>query len=291
MTTALTARESEEVERANASGLPPVVFIHGLWLPPDSWNPWRELLESRGYTTLAPGWPDEPLTAEAARSNANALANKGVAEITDHHAGIIEKLSIKPALIGHSFGGLIAQKLAGYGLSAASVAIDPAPYRSVLPLPFSALKSAFPALKSPGNRTKTVMLTYAQFRYAFANVVDETEAKELYDTYAVPAPARPLFQAATANFNPSTEAKVDYKTVERGPLMIIEGGEDHTVPPAIAKAQYKLQKKNPGNTEFHKIPARGHSLTIDGGWQDVAEVAHEFLKRNWALHPASAPRS
>jgi non-heme chloroperoxidase len=291
MTTALTARESEEVERANASGLPPIVFIHGLWLSPDSWSPWRELFESRGYTTLAPGWPDEMSTIEAARSNASALANKGVVDITDHHAGIIERLTIKPAIVGHSFGGLIAQKLAGYGHSSVTVAIDPAPFRGVLSLPFSALKAAFPALKSPGNRNKTVMLTYKQFRFAFANVVGETEAKELYDKYAVPAPARPLFQAATANFNPHAETSVDTKAAERGPLLIVEGSEDNTVPWAVANAEYKLQKKNPSNTEIHKIPGRGHSLVIDSGWRDVAEVTHEFFRRNWSCVPATAPRS
>lgn len=291
MTTALTARESEEVERANASGLPPVVFIHGLWLPPESWSPWRELFESRGYTTLAPGWPDEMSSIQSARSNASALANKGVAEITDHHASIIERLNMKPALIGHSFGGLIAQKLAGYGHSAATVAIDPAPFRGVLALPFSALKAAFPALKNPANRAKTVMLTYKQFRFAFANVVDETEARELYENYAVPAPGRPLFQAATANFNPHAETSVDTRASERGPVMIVSGGDDNTVPWAVANAEYKLQKKNPSNTEIHKIPGRGHSLTIDSGWPDVAEVAHEFFRRNWVRQSAATPQN
>jgi len=281
MTTALNAREAEEVERANASSLPPVVFVHGLWLLADSWGAWRELFESRGYTTIAPGWPDELASTEAARANPNTLAGKGVGEVTDHYAGIIQQLHIKPAIVGHSFGGLIAQKLAGYGLSAASIAIDPAPFRGVLPLPLSALKAAFPALKSPANRNGTVMLTYKQFRFAFANVVDETEAKALYERYSVPGPGRPLFQVAAANFNPASEASVDTKTVERGPMLVLAGGDDNTVPWAVANASFKLQHRNSANTEIHKMPGRGHSLTIDSGWRDVAEVSLEFLGRNW----------
>ena len=163
-------------------------------------------------------------------------------------------------MIGHSFGGLLAQILAGRGLSAASVAIDPAPFRGVLPLPISALQSAVPVLGNPANRHRAVPLTYEQFRYAFANAVSEDEAKELYDTFAVPASGAPLFQAATANLNPWTEAKVDHKNPERGPLLIISGEKDHTVPWAIANASYKKQKKNKGVTEIVEMQGRGHAL-------------------------------
>jgi pimeloyl-ACP methyl ester carboxylesterase len=192
---------------------------------------------------------------------------------------VIGKLSAKPAVVGHSLGGLLAQILAGRGLSAASVAIDPAPFRGVLPLPISALKSAAPVLRNPANRNRAVPLTYEQFRYAFANAVGKDEAKQLYETFAVPAPGAPVFQAATANLNPWTEAKVDTGNPDRGPLLIMDGEKDHTVPWAIANASYKKQRKNEGVTEIVKVPNRGHSLTIDSGWREVCDTALAFVKR------------
>jgi pimeloyl-ACP methyl ester carboxylesterase len=188
-------------------------------------------------------------------------------------------LQRKPAIIGHSFGGLLAQILAGRGLSLATVAIDPAPFRGVLPLPLSALRSAFPVLGNPANRHRAVPLTYEQFRFAFANAVSEEEAKQLYEEFAVPAPGAPLFQAATANLNPWTEAKVDTENPDRGPMLIISGEKDHTVPWAIANATFHLHQKNPGLTEIVEIPNRGHALTIDSGWREVATTALEFVKR------------
>jgi non-heme chloroperoxidase len=199
--------------------------------------------------------------------------------VADHFQDVIGKLSKKPAVIGHSFGGLLAQILAGRGLSAASVAIDPAPFRGVLPLPISALRSASPVLHNPANRHRAVPLTYEQFRYGFANAVSEDEAKELYDTFAVPAPGAPIFQATTANFNPRAETKVDSENPDRGPLLIISGERDHTVPPAIANASYKKQQRNSGVTEIVEIPGRGHALTIDSGWREVADTALAFVKR------------
>src|SRR6185312_10792805 len=236
--------EAQQIEEANASELTPVVFIHGLWLLPTSWDRWRPVFEEAGYATLAPGWPDDPVTVEDANKHPEVLAHKSVGQIADHFGDVIGKLTKKPALIGHSFGGLLTQILAGRGSAAVSVAIDPAPFRGVLPLPISALRSSAPVLENPLNWNRAVPLTYEQFRYAFANAVDEAEAKELYETYAVPAPGAPLFQAATANFNPWTEAKVDTKNPDRGPLLIVSGEKDHTVPWAIANASFKRQQHN-----------------------------------------------
>jgi pimeloyl-ACP methyl ester carboxylesterase len=275
----LTDRERSEVEAANASGRQPVVFVHGLWLLAASWDRWRALFDERGYTTIAPGWPDDPASTDEARANPDALAGKMLGEITEHHAEAIRALERKPALIGHSFGGLLVQKLAGMGLAAGTVAIDPAPFRGVLPLPISALRAASPALKNPANRRRAVMLTYDEFRYGFANAVSEEEAHELYDAYSVPGSAYVLFQAAFANFNPRTEARVETKNAERGPLLVISGEKDHTVPHAIAHASYKRYKRAEGITEFTEIAGRGHSLTIDSGWKPVAETALTFLDR------------
>src|SRR4051794_34727139 len=222
------------IENANASGKTPVVFVHGLWLLPTSWDRWRALFEAAGYATLIPGWPDDPNTVEDANRHPEVMANKTVGQVADHFEDVVRQLTKKPAIVGHSFGGLLTQILAGRGCAAASVAIDPAPFRGVLPLPVSALKSAFPVLHNPANHHRAVPLTYEQFRFGFANAVSEDEAHELYNTYAVPAAGAPLFQAATANLNPWTEAKVNSKAEDRGPLLIIEGENDNTVPWAVA---------------------------------------------------------
>jgi non-heme chloroperoxidase len=273
----VTAGELAEVERANASDKPTVVFVHGLWLLPSSWDSWREYFEIRGYNTIAPGWPGDPATVAEGRLHPQLFARKSIGGITDHLVEVIELLDSKPAIVGHSFGGLITQKLAGLGHANVSVAIDPAPFRGVLSLPLSSLKAAFPVLGNPTNRKKSVMLTYDQFRFAFANAVTETEAKQLYDTYPVPGSGLPLFQAALANLYPATEAKVDSKNPARGPLKIIAGEHDNTAPWAIANASYKLQKRNTAVTEIELIKNRGHSLTIDSGWEAVAQTALDFV--------------
>jgi pimeloyl-ACP methyl ester carboxylesterase len=275
----ITEHEEQQVEQANASRRGPVVFIHGLWLLPSSWDRWASVFEAAGYTTLTPGWPDDPETVEEAKAHPEIFAHKTVKQVADHFADLIAQLTTKPAVIGHSFGGLITQIIAGRGLAAASVAIDPAPFRGVLPLPISSLKSAAPVLGNPANRNRAVPLTYEQFRFAFANAVSEDEAKELYETFAVPTPGAPLFQAASANLNPWTEAKVDTKNPERGPLLILDGENDNTVPWAVANATYQRQQRNEGVTELVKMPHRGHALTIDSGWRAVADTALNFVTR------------
>jgi non-heme chloroperoxidase len=275
----ITEYEALEVARANQDGRQPVVFVHGLWLLPSSWDPWAALFEEAGYVALAPGWPDDPDTVEEAAAHPEVFAHKTVGQVADHFDEVIRGLKKKPAVIGHSFGGLLAQIIAGRGLSAATVAIEPAPFRGVLPLPFSALKSAWPVLGNPANRNRAIPLTYDQFRYGFANAVGEDEAKSLYATYAVPASGIPLFQAATANLNPWTEAKVDVEREDRGPLLIMSGERDNTVPRAISHAAYEQQRRNPGITEFTEAPNRGHSIVIDGGWREVAQNAVDFVKR------------
>jgi non-heme chloroperoxidase len=275
----ITQHEAEQVALANATGRPPVVFVHGLWLLPSSWDRWAAVFEAAGFTALAPGWPDDPDTVAEANAHPDVMAHKTVGQVADHFVEIIRKLNKKPAVIGHSFGGLLAQILAGRGLSAATVAIDPAPFRGVLPLPFSALKSAWPVLGNPANRNRAIPLTYEQFRFGFANAVSEDEAKDLYATFAVPASGAPLFQAAAANLNPWTEAKVDTENPERGPMLIVSGEKDHTVPWAIAEASFKQQEKNFGVTEIVEMPNRGHALTIDSGWREVATTALTFVRR------------
>ena len=270
---------ADQVEKANSTGLNPIVFIHGLWLLPSSWDRWAAVFEEAGYTTLKPGWPDDPETVAEAKAHPEVFAHKTVGQVADHYSDVIGKLKKKPAVIGHSFGGLLAQIVAGRGLSAATVAIDPAPFRGVLPLPLSALKSASPVLGNPANINRAVPLTYEQFRYAFANAVSEDEAKELYGSFAVPASGKPLFQAATANLNPWAEVKVDTTNDDRGPLLFISGEKDNTVPWAITNASYKRQKRNQSVTEIVEMPNRGHALVIDSGWREVADKTLAFVQR------------
>jgi non-heme chloroperoxidase len=269
----------EQVARANASGQVPVVFIHGLWLLASSWDRWAALFQEAGYAAVSPGWPDDPDTVAQAAADPGVFAGKTVGQVANHYSEVIGTLTRKPAVIGHSFGGLLAEIVAGRGQSAATVAVDAAPFRGVLPLPLSSLKAAFPVLGNPANRHRAVPLTFSQFRFAFANAVSEDEAHQLYDTFAVPASGVPLFQAAAANFNPRTEAHVDTRNPHRGPLLIISGAKDNTVPRAISRAAYKLQDHNSGVTEFAELPSRGHSLTIDSGWAQVAQTALDFIKR------------
>jgi non-heme chloroperoxidase len=276
----ISERENREIEEANASGHTPVVLIHGLWLLPSSWDRWVDFFEQAGYAPLTPDWPDDPATVEQARATPEVFAGKTLEQVADHTTEIIHALDKKPAVMGHSTGGLLAQMLAGRGLSGATVAIDPGVFRGVLPLPASVLRGVGPFLINPLTRRRAITLTFDQFKYGWTNALeDEKEAKELYDTFHVAGSGLSLVQMGNANLNPWTEAKVDTKNPDRGPLLIIEGEKDHTVPWAIANAAYKRQRRNPGVTEIVKIPNRGHALTIDHGWREVAQTALDFVKR------------
>ena len=266
---AITEHEQGEIDSANASGKKPVVFVHGLWLLPSSWNRWREVFEEAGFSTLAPGWPDDPETVEEANADPGVFAHKSVGQVADHYEAVISKLADRPAVIGHSFGGLLAQILAGRGRSTATVAIDPAPFRGVLPLPISALRSAAPVLRNPANHHRAVPLTYEQFQYAFANAVDENEAKELYETYAVPGPGTPIFQAASANLNPWTEVKVKTKNPKRGPCSSWTGSA--TTPfrgrsPRRRTRSNDATRASPRSCGFLSAVTRSPSTTVGERW-------------------------
>jgi pimeloyl-ACP methyl ester carboxylesterase len=279
----LTAHEVSEINAANDSGRQPVLFVHGLWLLSSSWDRWRRVFEDAGFATVAPGWPDDPDSVEQARQDPEVFAGKMVGAVTDHYAAAIGQLSRKPAVVGHSFGGLIAQKLAGEGLAATTVAVDPAPFRGILPVPASSIKASAAVLSNPANRGRAIALTFDQFRYGWANAVDEDEARQLYDTFHVAASAVPIFQAVAANLNPFSETKVDTHNPARGPLLIIGGENDHTVPPVLTELAFKHQDKNPAAvTEYVVLPGRGHALTIDHGWREVAQTALDFITVNTA---------
>ena len=255
----------------------PAVFIHGLWLHATSWGPWLERFRDDGYDPSAPGWPHEPATVADAREHADAVANLGIDEITEHFANIIEHLDQQPIIVGHSFGGLFAEKLLGEGYGAAAVAIDPAQIKGVLPLPLAQLRSALPALGNPANLHKAVSLTRKEFRFGFGNAVTEEESGELYDRWTIPSPAKPLFQAAVANFSLHSPAKVNTENADRGPLLLISGTEDHTVPDVVTRSTLKQYRDSSAVTELKQFEGRGHSLTIDSGWKDVADTILDWL--------------
>ncbi len=280
-TSTLADWERGEIARANESDRTPVMFVHGLWLLSSSWAPWQAFFEDNGFVALAPGWPDDPATVAEAKEHPEVFAKKMVQQVTDHYLEAVAQLDRSPAVIGHSTGGLIAQKIAGEGVAAVTVSIDNAPFKGVLPLPASSLKSAAPVLTNPANVRRGVSLTWEQFQYSWVNALGEDEGRRLYEEFHVAAAAVALFQAAFANFNPfGGDAQVDSKNPARGPLLLIGGEKDHTVPPAIVNASYKIQAKhNPGITEEIIIPDRGHSLTIDSGWREVADEALAFVQR------------
>jgi alpha-beta hydrolase superfamily lysophospholipase len=256
----------------------PVIFIHGLWLHATSWNPWIDRFRSAGYEPLAPGWPGDPDTVEEARAHPELIADHGIDDVVAHFAKIIDGLDARPILIGHSFGGMIAQKLLGQDLAVAAIAIDAAQIKGVLPLPLSALRATLPVFKNPGNRHGAVSLTPDQFRYAFGNAISEEESRELYERWAMPAPGKPLFEAAAANFNPHSPAKVDTANELRGPLLLIMGGRDNTVPESVTRATLKQYRHSHAVTDIKDFPDRAHSLTIDSGWSEVADTSLAWLK-------------
>lgn len=258
----------------------PVIFIHGLWLHATSWNPWLDLFRQAGYAPSAPGWPGEPDTVEAARANPASVADHGIDDVVEHYAKIIAGLGRSPILIGHSFGGMIAQKLLGQNLAAATIAIDAAQIKGVLPLPLSALRATLPVFRNPTNKHKAVSLTAEQFRYAFGNAVSEQESQELFERWAIPAPGKPLFEAAAANFNPHSPAKVDTANDKRGPLLLITGGRDHTVPESVTRATLKQYRHSDAVTDLQDFPDRAHSLTVDSGWRDIADASLSWLTKN-----------
>jgi pimeloyl-ACP methyl ester carboxylesterase len=258
----------------------PVLFVHGLWLHSTSWAPWIEKFDAAGYSASAPGWPGDPETVALSRENPEAIAGHGIDDVVDHYAGIIAGLETAPILIGHSFGGTIVEKLLGQGHGAAGIAIDAAPIKGVLALPVSSLKASFPVLKNPANSSKAISLTAEQFQYAFGNAIPEAESAELYEKWTIPAPGKPLFQAASANFHPHSAAAVDTDKSDRGPLLLIMGGKDHTVPEAITKSTLKQYKRSTAVTELLEFSDRGHSLTIDHGWEEVAQSCLDWLAKN-----------
>jgi pimeloyl-ACP methyl ester carboxylesterase len=260
-----------------------VVLIHGLWMSPLSWERWAERFEARGIRVIAPGWPGVEGDVEQLRADPSALDELGIAEILDSYEQQIRALERPPIIMGHSFGGAFAEILLDRGLGAAGVAIDAAGVRGITKLPLSTLRSGFPVLKSPANRHRAVALTFEEFHYAFTNTMDEAQAREAYERYAVPGPGRVLWEAALANFNPRTPLQLDFSKPHRAPLLLIAGGEDHVVPAVVDKAAARRFERSDAVTVFKEFPGRSHYTIGQEGWEEVADFALD-----WALEHAAA---
>jgi pimeloyl-ACP methyl ester carboxylesterase len=254
----------------------PVIFIHGLWLHASSWGPWLVLFGQAGYEPAAPGWPGDPDTVELARANPDSIANHGIDDVTNHYAAFIDTLPARPIIIGHSFGGMIAEKLLGMDYGAAAIGIDAAQIKGVLPLPLSSLRATLPVFKNPANIHKAVSLTAKEFHYSFGNALSEEESNDLHERWAIPAPGKPLFEASVANFSLHSPDKVNTGNEARGPLLLTMGKQDHTVPEAITKSTFKQYRQSVAVTEVEEFD-RGHSLTIDSGWRQVADACLAWL--------------
>lgn len=254
-----------------------VLFIPGLWIHSTAWEPWARLYERAGYTTIVEGWPGEAATPDATRANPEALNGVGLEQITEHYARLISQLPAAPLVIGHSFGGVVAQKLLSRGLVSQAVAVDPGPIKGVTKLPFAQIRSALPVVKSKKNRDRTVSLTRGQFRYGFGNAISRAESDELHAAWTIPGPGRPLFEATEAKKDPESPAAVNTLVADRGPLLIIGGGKDHTVPEVVTRQEFELYD-TPATTAYKEFPDRGHSLVFDSGWKQIADYTV-----NWVL--------
>jgi pimeloyl-ACP methyl ester carboxylesterase len=268
-----------------ATVIKPVVFVPGLWMHAESWRDWAALFRERGYAPVLKSWPGVAPTIAEARAHPETMADRGIAEIVERYVDVIHALGSMPVVVGHSFGGLIAQQLLGRGLASAAVAIDSAPIKGVLALPFSTLRSSFPVLKNPANAHRVIPLSAEEFRYGFANAVSTDEADVLYERWAIPGPGRPLFQAALANFTRHSEAAVDTANPTRGPLLLIAGERDHIVPPVVTRATLRLYRDSPAITDFQQFRGRGHSLVVDHGWREVADATLDWLSNRRAWLP------
>lgn len=260
-----------------------VVLIHGLWMTPRSFENFQRLYEARGLHVLVPPWPRMQGEVEEIRSDPSPLDGLGIKEIADHYDDLLRGMGEQPILMGHSFGGLIVQLLLDRGLGAAGVAIDAAAPKGILRLPLTQLRAASPALRNPANRNRTVALTFPQFQYAFVNTLTDADARAAYERYPIPGPARPLFEGAAANLNPRAPSKVDYRNADRAPLLLIAGGEDHTVPPSVVRDNFGKYRHSKAMTGFREFPGRAHLQMVQDGWEAVAEYAID-----WAQDQVSA---
>lgn len=261
------------------TSLPPIVLVHGLWMTPRSWEHWVARYESRGFQVLAPPYPGFEVEVEALRKDTSPIEKLTIDAVADHYEEIIRGLDVAPIIMGHSFGGTLTQLLLDRGLGCAAVAIDSALVRGIRRLPISQIRSLLPALDNPAHRHQAVPFTSDQFHYAFTNLLSKEDSKAVYDRYHIAAPGRIIWDGALANFQPHSDAKVDFKRPGRAPLLFIAGSEDHIMPAAVNKANFKLQKQNESVTEYVEFAGRCHFTCGQDGWEPLADFALSWAMR------------
>ena len=257
----------------------PIVFIHGPWIHASSWQPWQDYFRAHGYTTYAPGWPGEHDDVEQTRAHPRAVADVGVDDVVTHYAAIVDGLAAPPILVGHSFGGMIAEKLLGRDGAVAAIAIDAPRIKGVLRAPLWAIRAALPVLKNPADHYRAISMTREQFRYSFAHTVSATESDELFDRWTIPAPGRPLVDTELTPFTADATAAWATDNPDRGPLLLAMVGRNGSVPEAITKATYGLHGDPIAVTDLMEFEDRGHSLAIDAGWPEVADACLVWLEK------------
>lgn len=267
-----------------------IVFVHGFWVTPRSWEHWMDFYQQQGYTVLAPAYPGFGVEVEALNTDPSPIEDLRVPAIIDTFEAVIGGLDKPPIIIGHSAGGAFTQLLLDHGYGVAGVAINSAPTEGVIVVPFAQIKATFPVLHNPANHHRAVGYTFEQWRYAFTNTFPEEQARALYERYHVPASGRILWDASLANLLPGHhDTWVNYHNDQRAPLLFISGGEDHLMPPAIQRSNVKHYKSDTV-TEIVEYPGFAHLLPAQDGWQEIAQYALEWAVAHAAgRKPAATP--
>ena len=257
-----------------------IVLIHGLWMTPRSWEKWIEHFQAGGYKVEAPSWPGLEGDVDELRRDPSPIATQDAAKILDHYESIIRGLDKPPIIIGHSFGGAFAQLLAHRDLGAAVVSLDGATIRGVRDLPLSTIRCSLPLLLNPFAPRRAVSFSFKQFRYAFANTLDEAAARAAYDRYAIPGSRNVLLQGAMANVSPRTPFRVDFNAADRPPLLFIGGGKDHVIPAKVSRKMAAKYRNAPVPATYHEFPDRSHFTAGEPGWEQVADYALTWATQN-----------
>lgn len=251
-----------------------IVFVHGLYLTPRSWESWIQRYQVRGYRAIAPSWPGMEAEVEALRADPAPIASQRVETIVDHLERIVGELPTVPILMGHSFGGAFVQVLLDRGVGAAGVVIDSAPTRGVLDIPLSTVRATLPLLRNPFRRMAAIMPSEAQFHNAFTNTLSVTDAKPYYDRYAVPGSRNVLLTGALMNLDRTTPLRVDYSKPDRAPLLFISGSADQVVPPGVNR--HNARRYTTGTVELKAFRDRPHLTCAVPGWEAVADAALDW---------------
>jgi len=267
-----------------------IVLIHGLWMTPLSFEYWAHHYSELGYSVYAPSWPGMERDIRALRRAPDGYAALGIREIVEHYERFALALDEPPILIGHGFGGLVVQSLLDRGLGTCGVAVASAPIKGIWTLPYSKMRVVTPQLIDPRNTGRPVVLTPAQFHYAFMNNSSRDEASRFHERYVVPGPRRVLLQTELANLNPFAETAINVRRNNRAPLLLIAASQDHLSPPSTVRANARAYRNSLATTEYREFPGRTHFIIAQSGWQEVANFAIDWVRDQEMLKQREARR-